>query len=72
MNWGLKGNGYIGTTFFFRCLYKVDVNSDLGMWLLYITILLFSILVFKLGFRKNFPFLKSVIIYVFLILDVHF
>ncbi|WP_394232661.1 YlaH-like family protein [Niallia oryzisoli] len=52
---------------FFAALYKVNVNSDLGMWLLYITILLLSIIVFKLGFAQKLPLLKSVIIYLFLI-----
>ena len=51
---------------FFAALYKVDENSDLGMWFLYITILILSIVVFKLGFSQKLPILKSVIIYVFL------
>ncbi|WP_338469956.1 YlaH-like family protein [Niallia sp. XMNu-256] len=57
---------------FFAALYKVDVNSDLGMWLLYITILLLCILVYKLGFSQKLPLLKSILIYVFLILGCTF
>lgn len=53
---------------FFAALYKVHENSDLGMWLLYITIVLLSILVFKLGFAKKLPLGKSIVIYLFLIL----
>src|SRR4051812_11050886 len=57
---------------FFAALYRVDENSDLGMWLLYITILLLSILVFKLGFAPKLPLLKSIIIYLFLIFGCAF
>ncbi|OZT12387.1 hypothetical protein CHN50_10770 [Priestia aryabhattai] len=51
---------------FFAALYRVDKNSDLGMWMLYLTILLLSIVVYKLGFAKKLPLLKSIIIYLFL------
>ncbi|KAA9026015.1 YlaH-like family protein [Niallia endozanthoxylica] len=57
---------------FFAALYKVNINSDLGMWLLYITILLLSIIVFKLGFAQKLPLLKTVIIYFFLIFGCTF
>lgn len=57
---------------FFAALYKVNENSDLGMWLLYITILILSIIVFKLGFAQKLPLLKSVIIYFFLIFGCSF
>ncbi|KAF0820202.1 MULTISPECIES: YlaH-like family protein [unclassified Cytobacillus] len=53
---------------FFAALFKVDENPATGMWLLYITIVLLSILVFKLGFAKKLPILKSALIYTFLIL----
>ncbi|WP_080846662.1 YlaH-like family protein [Cytobacillus gottheilii] len=53
---------------FFAALFKVHENPDLGMWLLYITIVLLSVLVFKLGFAKKLPLGKSVVIYLFLIL----
>jgi hypothetical protein len=57
---------------FFASLFRVDQNPDQGMWLLYITIFLLSILVFKLGFAKKLPILKSVIIYIFLALGCTF
>lgn len=57
---------------FFAALYKVDVNSDLGMWLLYITILLLCITVYKLGFSQKLPLLKSIVIYLFLIFGCTF
>ncbi|MDQ0231315.1 YlaH-like family protein [Metabacillus malikii] len=53
---------------FFPSLYRVTENSDLGMWMLYITIFLLSVIVYKLGFAKKLPILKSVIIYIFLAL----
>ncbi|WP_264737069.1 YlaH-like family protein [Cytobacillus firmus] len=53
---------------FFAALFKVDENPTTGMWLLYITIVLLSILVFKLGFAKKLPIIKSAVIYTFLIL----
>ncbi|TFE03631.1 YlaH-like family protein [Jeotgalibacillus sp. R-1-5s-1] len=52
---------------FFPALYRVDTNPDAGMWYLYITIVLLSILVYKLGFAKKLPLLKNVLIYLFLI-----
>ncbi len=51
---------------FFAGLYRVDENPDLGMWLLYFTILALSILVYKLGFALKLPILKSAVIYFFL------
>ena len=53
---------------FFAALYKVQENSTLGMWLLYITIIVLCIIVFKLGFAKKLPLIKSAVIYLFLIL----
>jgi len=53
---------------FFAALFKVDEQPDLGMWMLYITILVLSIVVYKLGFAKKLPILKSAIIYIFLAL----
>ena len=57
---------------FFAALYKVDENSVLGMWLLYLTILFLSILVFKLGFAQKLPLLKSDIIYLILVFGCSF
>lgn len=53
---------------FFAALFKVQENSTLGMWLLYITIVVLCIIVFKLGFAKKLPIAKSIMIYIFLIL----
>ncbi|WP_335870462.1 YlaH-like family protein [Bacillus sp. 2205SS5-2] len=53
---------------FFASLYQVNENTEIGMWLLYLTIVALSILVFKLGFAKRLPVLKAVVIYLFLIL----
>lgn len=53
---------------FFPALYRVEQNPELGMWLLYITIFLLSVIVYKLGFAKKLPILKSVVIYFFLAL----
>lgn len=53
---------------FFAALYKVDEHSQVGMWMLYLTIVALSILVYKLGFAKKLPPLKSAVIYIFLIL----
>ncbi|MDM8148058.1 YlaH-like family protein [Priestia megaterium] len=51
---------------FFAALYQVDEHEKIGMWLLYFTILGLSVLVYKLGFAKKLPLLKSVVIYLFL------
>jgi hypothetical protein len=51
---------------FFASLYRVEENPTLGMWLLYITIIALSVLVYKLGFAKKLPLLKSAVIYFFL------
>jgi hypothetical protein len=51
---------------FFAALFNVHENPDLGMWMLYLTILLLSIAVYKMGFAKKLPLGKSVLIYLFL------
>ena len=53
---------------FFAALFKVHENTDTGMWMLYLTITLLSIIVYKLGFAKKLPIAKSAIIYTFLAL----
>lgn len=53
---------------FFAALYKVSEQPKVGMWLLYLTIVALSIVVYKLGFAKKLPLGKSFIIYVFLFL----
>ncbi|KOO50603.1 YlaH-like family protein [Priestia koreensis] len=51
---------------FFAALFRIDEQPVLGMKLLYITILILSIVVYKLGFAKRLPLLKSAVIYLFL------
>ncbi|MBS4189072.1 YlaH-like family protein [Bacillus sp. FJAT-49705] len=53
---------------FFAALFKVQENPTLGMWLLYLTIVVLCIIVFKLGFAQKLPIGKSIIIYLFLLL----
>lgn len=53
---------------FFAKLYNVDVNPEVGMWLLYGTIIIFSIIVYNLGFARKLSLLKNVVIYTVLIL----
>lgn len=49
---------------FFASLYEVDKNPEAGMWYLYITIFLMTVLVYKLGFAKKLSILKNVVIYI--------
>ncbi|WP_121609394.1 YlaH-like family protein [Mesobacillus foraminis] len=53
---------------FFAALYKVHENPDAGMWMLYLTIIMLCVVVYKLGFAKKLPLGKSILIYLFLIL----
>jgi hypothetical protein len=53
---------------FFASLYQVDTQPTKGMWLLYITVLILSVIVYRLGFAKKLPLLKNVIIYILLAL----
>ncbi|AGT31388.1 membrane protein [Geobacillus genomosp. 3] len=53
---------------FFASLYNVHDNPERGMWLLYVTVLLLSALVYQLGFARRLPMLKNVIIYTLLAL----
>ncbi|WP_440620220.1 YlaH-like family protein [Bacillus subtilis] len=53
---------------FFAALYQVDRQPVAGMWLLYGTIFVLAVIVFKLGFAKRLPVLKSAVVYVFLAL----
>lgn len=53
---------------FFAALFKVNENPKLGMWLLYFTIILLCVVVYKLGFARKLPMLKNVVIYAFLAL----
>lgn len=51
---------------FFAALYNVSEQPKLGMWLLYLTIMGLSIVVYKLGFAQKLPLGKSILIYLFL------
>jgi len=53
---------------FFASLYKVDAQPELGMWLLYATVLVLSVIVYRLGFAKKLPLLKNIVIYALLAL----
>ncbi len=53
---------------FFAALYQVDEHPLTGMWLLYGTIVVLSVIVFKLGFAKRSPVLKVAAVYLFLVL----
>lgn len=53
---------------FFAALFRVDENPTGGMWMLYLTIIALSIVVFKLGFAQKLPLGKTILIYLFLIL----
>jgi len=52
---------------FFAALYKVSEQPKVGMWLLYLTIVVLAIIVYRLGFARKLPLLQSAIIYLFLI-----
>ncbi|MGG5253090.1 YlaH-like family protein [Neobacillus sp. SM06] len=53
---------------FFAALYKVNEQPKVGMWLLYITIVILAVIVYKLGFAKKLPLGKSAIVYFFLVI----
>lgn len=53
---------------FFAALYKVGEHPKTGMWLLYLTIVALSILVYKLGFARKLPLIQNIVVYLFLIL----
>jgi len=53
---------------FFAALFKVQENPKMGMWFLYITIIILCIIVFKLGFARKLPLIQNVVIYAFLVL----
>ena len=52
---------------FFAALFKVDQNPKVGMWLLYLFIVLLTFVVYKLGFERKLPIIKSLVVYAFLI-----
>lgn len=52
---------------FFAELFNVRENPEVGMWLLYITVVILAIIVFKLGFARPLPLMKNIVIYSFLV-----
>jgi hypothetical protein len=61
-----------GRLSFFAALYKVSEDPITGMWLLYLTIIVLAIIVYKLGFATKLPIGKSIVVYIFLILGSSF
>ncbi|MBW8348678.1 YlaH-like family protein [Bacillus sp. IITD106] len=55
-----------------RFFYQLTNSASATNWLLWLTITGLSILVYKLGFAKKLPILKSAIIYLFLIVGCLF
>lgn len=53
---------------FFAALFEIDQNPEQGMWYLYFTVLILSIIVYKLGFARQLSILKNVVIYLSLAL----
>ncbi len=53
---------------FFAEIFRVGDHPDLGMWLLYGTIVLLSIIAYQLGFARKLSLIKTVIVYIFLFL----
>ncbi|SFA51526.1 YlaH-like protein [Anoxybacillus pushchinoensis] len=58
----------IGRLSFFASLYHVHEQPEKGMWLLYGTIVVLAIIVYRLGFARELPLLKNVVIYTLLVL----
>ncbi|WP_169513887.1 YlaH-like family protein [Halalkalibacillus halophilus] len=48
--------------------FLVDIGGDLGFWLLFLTIAVLAIITYKLGFAKELPLLKSLLVYIVLVL----
>jgi hypothetical protein len=53
---------------FFARLYNVGENPQVGMWILYATVIVLSILVYNLGFARKLSLLQNIIVYVSLVL----
>lgn len=51
---------------FFKIFYQQTQNPKAANWLMFLTIFVLCILVYKLGFAKKLPLLKSAIIYMFM------
>ncbi|MCR2820859.1 YlaH-like family protein [Lederbergia panacisoli] len=55
-----------------RFFYQLTNNAQATNWLLWLTITGLAVLVYKLGFAKKLPILKSALIYLFLIVGCLF
>ncbi|MBS4198815.1 YlaH-like family protein [Bacillus sp. FJAT-49732] len=55
-----------------RFFYQLTNNASAANWLLWLTITGLAVLVYKLGFAKKLPLLKSAVIYLFLIVGCLF
>lgn len=51
---------------FLKFYYHQTQSAEVANWLMFFTILALCILVYKLGFAKKLPLLKSAIIYIFM------
>ena len=49
---------------FFASLFEIDQNPEQGMWYLYVTVLILSVIVYKLGFARELTLLKNIVIYI--------
>lgn len=49
-------------------LFGIEHHTVLAMRLMYLTIVILSVVVYKLGFAKKLPILKSAVIYTFLLI----
>ncbi|MET3682000.1 hypothetical protein ABID56_000079 [Alkalibacillus flavidus] len=47
--------------------FLVDIGGDAGFWLLFLAIAVFAIVTYKLGFAKQLPLGKSLIVYALLV-----
>lgn len=57
---------------FLKFYYQLTQDPSTANWLLYLTIVALCIIVYKLGFAKKLPLIKSAIIYTFLVLGCTF
>lgn len=53
---------------FFRFFYEITNSPTATNWLMFISIIVLSVVVYKLGFAKELPLLKSAIIYLILVI----
>lgn len=64
----MDGKTEFDLSFYPKWLFEHSVTSDYMVLILYATIVILSIIVYKLGFAKKLPILKSAIIYIMLFL----